>query len=121
MPEHREPRLGQEAGHRPKPRSWQGSGTDDQPAGSAVGQQCLGVTGELACVSQLGVQLSPVPAQWQVGNRGSKALTKVLPAWSQGVGSYGRGGGAVVATRPTLPRPRWVSGGLERGWGYSRP
>ena len=87
MPEHREPRLGQEAGHRPKPRSWQGSGTDDQPAGSAVGLQCLGVTGELACVSQLGVQLSPVPAQWQVGNRGSKALTKVLPAWSQGVGS----------------------------------
>lgn len=88
MPEHREPRLRgrrQVSGQSPGP--WQGSGTDDQPAGSAVGQQCLGVTGELACVSQLGVQLSPVPAQWQVGNRGSKALTSVLPAGSQGVGS----------------------------------
>ena len=60
---------GQESGHRPKPRSWQVSGIDDQPAGLAVGQQCLGVTRELACVSQLGVQLSPVPTQWQVGNR----------------------------------------------------
>lgn len=70
MPEHREPQLRgrrQVTGQSPDLGRCQGS-MISLPA-LAVGQQCLGVTRELGCVSQLGVQLSPVPAQWQVGNR----------------------------------------------------